>query len=420
MTMYRNTGDARTDQRLVGRSQFGCDYDQGVAATNTMATLNELGEASPKAVRIDVLDGWRAVSVALVIVSHILLQSSVRISDQFNVLARKIYIPWLEGLGYVGVDIFFVISGFVICRGFIKEFEAFNRISVSAFHVRRMFRILPPLIMYLGTIYILSLLHVVDIDAQALVRALTFTCNIPVGSCGGWLAGHTWSLSVEEQFYLIIPIVFSAFSTHRGSALTTIVLLLPILVLSVDYFGPTDVAVFLSYFYGIGIGVACALHKRRLRAFVEASPQWLFYVAITGILMLARLYNTRFWPAAVVALALVIAYSLLMSMSKSLWAKKWLTTSPMRSIGRASYGLYLWQQLATSRFPEAGIIFYISSMCCCLLLVFASYNWIERPLIKIGAAISHRLQGVRTHMATRATREPFMGNQMQSTNDQLR
>src|SRR5450432_1807555 len=102
-------------------------------------TMISQNRAARGAERIDVLDGWRAVSVAIVIFSHLILESSLSIREDTSFEARKIYIPLFQGLGYVGVEILFFISGFVICRGLLNEAELFHRISWSAFYVRRAF-----------------------------------------------------------------------------------------------------------------------------------------------------------------------------------------------------------------------------------------------------------------------------------------
>jgi peptidoglycan/LPS O-acetylase OafA/YrhL len=367
--------------------------DGNVAIGTALPSKSYLNKPIQQSDRINVLDGWRTVSVGLVIFSHLLLQSSVGFSDQSSVFARKVYIPLIEGLGYVGVDIFFVISGFVICRGFMRESRGFGRISLSAFYVRRSFRILPPLVVYISTVIALSYFQLVDSDAKTAIRALTFTCNVPIGSCGGWLGGHTWSLSVEEQFYLVIPLAFSALSVHRGRMLTSFAIVLPIVVLGLDLIGQAGLAKFLGDFTAIGAGVACALNERRVCEFVESAPRWLFYAAVAGILFLARLHNTRLSTVATVALAMLISFLLLESMKRDSRVNKWLCVRPMLAIGKASYGLYLWQQLATYPFPGEGVSFYLWSLTSCFLVVFASYWWFERPLIRIGAAISHRLQG---------------------------
>src|SRR5689334_14287534 len=113
--------------------------------------------------RIEVLDGWRAVSVSLVILSHALMYSGLQLADMESFSARKIYLPLIESLGGLGVDVFFVISGFVICRGFLKEIGETGRVSLLAFYVRRFFRILPPLVIYLAALVTLAWLGVVAV-----------------------------------------------------------------------------------------------------------------------------------------------------------------------------------------------------------------------------------------------------------------
>jgi peptidoglycan/LPS O-acetylase OafA/YrhL len=343
--------------------------------------------------RISVLDGWRTISVTLVILSHLLLQSNVNIKNLSGAVTRNIYLPLLEGLGYLGVDIFFVISGFVICRGFRRELEAFGRISLPAFYVRRSFRILPPLLIYVGVILGLSLLNIVDGSAVSVYRALTFTCNFPNSSCGGWLGGHTWSLSVEEQFYLAIPVIFSLF---REVALKAVTLILPVIVVILELVGASDAASFLCHFCVIGIGVACAISEGRIRDFITRLPKWLFYAAIILLIVLARLHSTREPTLATIGIGVVAGYVLMMSMNTASNSpsitKTLLSGVAMQMVGRASYALYLWQQLATYPFGGVGTAFYIMSICCCFLVIFASYRWIEQPLIRIGATVSRRLQ----------------------------
>ncbi len=353
---------------------------------------NHRTDLPQKAERIDVLDGWRTFSVSLVIFSHIITWSSLSIVNYPSVEARRIFNPLFEGLGYVGVDIFFVISGFVICRGLLGEMETFHRISLSAFYVRRSFRILPPLLLYVTVIFLLSRFHIIGGEAQSIFRALTFTCNIPSRSCGGWWGAHTWSLSVEEQFYLVIPLVIFVLSTYRVVALTSMLVLFAFLLLILDWAGQSSIVLFISNFFAIGVGVVCALNERRVRNFASAGPQWVFYGAMVGMIILARLHNTRYWTIATVALALLIAYSLFASMSNSFVVAKLFNTGPVRAVGRASYALYLWQQLATAGFPAAGIVFYALSISGCVLFVLVLYAWMERPLIGLGAKISRRLQ----------------------------
>jgi peptidoglycan/LPS O-acetylase OafA/YrhL len=349
--------------------------------------------AAPGALqRVKVLDGWRTVSITLVISSHLILWSNLSIKNYTGFAAKTILIPLVEGLGYAGVEIFFFISGFVICRGLIYESESYHRISLSAFYVRRALRIIPPLAIYALTIFMLSRFHAAGDEAGSIFRTLTFTCNIPVGSCGGWYGAHTWSLSTEEQFYLLIPIVFSALPVHRTTVLTTFAVVLAGLLLFLRAAGAEVAALVLARFFSISAGVVCALNERRLRKLASAMPDWGFYAAILGFFVLARALNTQIALVAQLALAIVIACLLLASMTKLPFGAKWLAAPPVLAFGRASYGIYLWQQLATTPFPHAGIAFYTLSIGATLVLAFASYFYLERPLIHFGVPISNRLQ----------------------------
>jgi peptidoglycan/LPS O-acetylase OafA/YrhL len=368
-------------------------------------TLKSSGLTATQSVdRISVLDGWRTLSVLLVVISHLSLQSSIGFSPDSSPLARTLYVPLLEGLGYVGVNVFFVISGFVICRGFIRENVRFKRISLSAFYVRRVFRIFPPLVLYVATVSLLAVFAIVGQDATGVMRALTFTCNFPGADCGGWLGGHTWSLSVEEQFYLVIPLLFAALGGKRAAVLTALAFLLPALVVALYLASYSAASRFLADFCGIAIGVACALNERRIVKLVSLSPGWMLYLGLVLLPVFARLYNTRTWPVVIPALGFLIAFLLLRTVATRSTVTKYLTMPPILAMGRSSYGLYLWQQLALNPFPGAGISFYIASMAGCLALVFASYLWLELPLIGTGSQISRRLQGETPVSTSQAAR----------------
>ena len=110
--------------------------------------------------RIDVLDGWRTLSVAMVIASHIMLHSNLRLQ------VGEIGGAYVDQLGKYGVIIFFLISGFVICRGFLTEERSREGVSLGGFYVRRSFRILPPLLIYVSAISALSYLSI--LPAQGL------------------------------------------------------------------------------------------------------------------------------------------------------------------------------------------------------------------------------------------------------------
>ena len=149
--------------------------------------------------RLDI-EGLRAVAILLVVAAHAGIQS-------------------LEG-GFIGVDVFFVISGFLITSLLFKEYHASGKINLSNFYSRRLKRLLPALV---AMILLVSLLAAVFLapneqleQSRAAMSALASVSNIyfALANYGYFDAGsesnlflHTWSLGVEEQFYLIWPLL---------------------------------------------------------------------------------------------------------------------------------------------------------------------------------------------------------------------
>lgn len=154
--------------------------------------------------RIPGLDGWRGISIILVIMGHQIVDGASfidtsRYSSFFKFLTWHLY----------GVQVFFVISGFLITRLLDMELQITKTINLRNFYLRRVFRILPAYYLLLITTFILSRFnHNGEIlNGNVWIKSLFFISNYDFGGTS-WTLGHTWSLSVEEQFYLIWPIVF--------------------------------------------------------------------------------------------------------------------------------------------------------------------------------------------------------------------
>ncbi|MFK4808377.1 acyltransferase family protein, partial [Microbacterium sp. ZW CA_36] len=149
------------------------------------------------------LDGMRAIAVTLVVVYHL-------------------FPPHVLPGGFLGVDVFFVISGFLITSLLLREHTATGRVALGRFWQRRARRLLPALAVVVAVCSALAWLIggdvLVDLDAQVL-GAATFSYNwVSIGGGGGYFAAATpelfrnfWSLAVEEQFYLVWPLVFPLF-----------------------------------------------------------------------------------------------------------------------------------------------------------------------------------------------------------------
>src|ERR1700722_8365542 len=169
--------------------------------------------------RIASLDGLRAISIALVVGYH-------AINAATQVKSHRDYVgPW-EHLfnGGLGVSIFFVISGFLITHLLLREMKKSGTISLKDFYIRRTFRIWPAFFFYLGIIVLLYWMHLIGIARRGVVAAGAFVYNY-VPHVGNPLVAHSWSLSVEEQFYLFWPVVLLALGSRRATVIALIIVL---------------------------------------------------------------------------------------------------------------------------------------------------------------------------------------------------
>jgi len=151
--------------------------------------------------RIDYIDAWRFLAVVMVIQSHIFVYSGLKVP------LLTPYLDQLDRLGELGVLVFFVISGFVICSGLVAEKGRTGTICLPAFYVRRFYRIIPPLWLYLSCLLLLNATDMIEISPQQALTSASFLCNMPFPDGCSWFAGHTWTLAYEEQFYLIFPLL---------------------------------------------------------------------------------------------------------------------------------------------------------------------------------------------------------------------
>jgi len=162
------------------------------------------------------LDGLRAISIILVLLGHLSRTQGVpRINLGIGEYAR------------LGVVVFFVISGFLITRLLLDEQAKKGRVSLRMFYARRSLRLFPASFAYIAVVSGLWALDLVVMNAGDLWHSITYTVNyMPESS---WEVRHLWSLSVEEQFYLLWPLAFVLLGRKRSIwALAAVVLLGPV------------------------------------------------------------------------------------------------------------------------------------------------------------------------------------------------
>jgi peptidoglycan/LPS O-acetylase OafA/YrhL len=264
--------------------------------------------------------------------------------------------------GYIGVDIFFVISGFLISSILINDISN-NTFSFSNFYKRRIRRLAPPLlVMYLCVIIAFSSIYptfLFDDLIRSIVASMLFISNIFFWKQGGYFATelelqpllHTWSLSVEEQFYVFFPFLLLLMNKFISSSTKQILLLLVIILTSLllaIYMAPPRGS-FASFYllptriYELGLGalVAMALFSnpkikiRNVKYFKELG----LFLAILPIFIFDS--QTPF-PSYYALLPVIGSCLIILSAKESGVAYRILTFKPVIYIGLISYSLYLW------------------------------------------------------------------------------
>lgn len=305
------------------------------------------------------LDGLRGIAAVAVMLYHV----------NFH------YFRVLPG-GYVGVDIFFVLSGYLITRILISEVNLTGSINLLAFFGRRAARLLPALLVM--TLIIVAAYHwllprwdhLVWIQAaMAATYMMDFGLLIP--SREGPLL-HTWSLAVEAQFYLVWPLAVMLLTKLRPVIAAGIMLASWLAITLLRDFAFAQHSSLLAYYTplhatGLELGAALAFLPR-LRVWSSTA------IAIVAVLIwLPSNDFTQYWAitaAEIVAALAITAPARLLSMR------------PLRWTGKISYSLYLWHLpiwflASTLRVPHAVAFTVTTSFTCAA----ASYYGIERHVI---------------------------------------
>ncbi|MBB3677005.1 acyltransferase family protein [Modestobacter versicolor] len=357
------------------------------------------GVAAPAAghERSPAIDGLRTVAVALVVVFHMFPQRLVG--------------------GAVGVDVFFVISGLVITTTLLQERAATGRIRLRAFYARRWWRLMPALALVGGTVLVLSLLTPRGLfvgQGPGALAAVSYTMNL--ARSYDWAApgsldvmGHAWSLGMEEQFYLLWPLLLIALSLRPRIAwpLFAAILLLPT-VLRVRQWAPSEA--FQIYntpwtrYDELLIGAALALLLNRVpAAAVLRFARPLLWPAVAALALIAvglpmgradhwtsRWYYTGGFLAISLLSAVVLAC---LTLDRTSVAARLLAWRPVSTFGRRySYGMYLWHYvvlyLATALFPGDRLVWLSVQVVALSVLVPLTHAWVERPALQLAARLS--------------------------------
>ena len=305
------------------------------------------------------------------------------------------YLDSIAPLATLGVQIFFVISGFLITGILLSELERTRRIDLVRFYFRRTLRIFPAFYVFVVAAIVFSLAGFTDkLDARWLVPPITYSTNY-FGS--NWLLGHTWSLAIEEQFYLLWPAILLLLGKRKGVWIAVAAVVLAPAVRA--YYMENGLAGFHfeAFMDGIAVGCLLAALQRRIAASailnrVLRSPVLL----VVPVLLLALTEATvrpRLGPlfyAADTLIYLTIAVGIYAAIHRSGDpVTRFLNHKAVARVGVLSYSIYLWQQMFLSPF-DTPFVFPWNIL---LVLPFAwlSYVAVESPMLRLRQRLEPRL-----------------------------
>ena len=352
------------------------------------------------------IDSLRALAVLAVIIYHV-------------------DVNYLPG-GFLGVDLFFVLSGYLISSLIIKEFRKTGTVNLYNFYIRRARRLLPAVYFMITVgLVVMVLFNEVLLRKSHLDAIFGY-----IYSSNWWYIfhkldyfdsfgaqspfKHLWSLAIEEQFYMIFPLLFLLVNRKKKSkdgtyklnknflyvvlglilvSLIAHILLFDINNISRIYFG-TDTRAF-----SLLVGVVGAILYPMERLHAKVTPQQNMIYSVVSLVSIATLitvmiytseYNTLLYRGGFLLVAILGLIVIISSGKQHTLMSRLLSFKPIVFIGKISYSLYLWHfpvLVLTTPVSEIGnpnIIFVILRVILTFILATASYVFVETPIRKLG------------------------------------
>lgn len=350
--------------------------------------------------RIDSLDGFRAIAITAVLGFHI------------PVMWPEI--PWTvdpvrEG-GFIGVDMFFVLSGFLITSLLIKEHANSGNVNFKRFFLRRSARLIPPLLLCVVVSFGLAIRFEEDIQTFLLSATLAifyvFNWGVVFDLRRSLQVGHLWSLSLEEQFYSAIAIIvyFYRRLTHilslQGFIVITSLSIISWSIIAKIYILRTGdvsanwVTLFFrtdlradTFFIGSLTAVFRQNNSTKPTKLINAT--FLPSVFVLIIYMISANADDAFnYRGGLTIVAIASAYVILAASYQGTIAERFLSSWPLKSIGLLSYSIYLihmpvFNALSPNNASMKYLLRVPLAVIAVLLYSILSYFFLERPLTKL-------------------------------------
>ncbi len=340
------------------------------------------------------LDGLRFFAFLAVFLSHCFSLDPAHYAQAGMPLSVAKWIARALASGGNGVPLFFILSSYLITELLLREYEKRGKIDVKAFYMRRILRIWPLYFAFLLVVFVLVPHYsVYGIRPLTLAALFLFAGNwitIYDGFASHSLAGPLWSVSVEEQFYLVWPLLISWVGPRRLKTVAIALIVIAMIIRGVmDVSGRfTMAAVWCNTFAWLdsiaaGALLAVALRGRtpsfgvllRVALLLTGVALWVISARGYGYLPLRNLFHFPF----------IIVGSL--SMMLGALGSLWLANPVLVYLGRISYGLYVLHPIgmavAAFLFPEFTLLYAATGLVVTILCAAVSYRFLEAPFLRL-------------------------------------
>ena len=314
-------------------------------------------------------DGLRAVAIMFVFLDHA-------------------WEPVFPG-GWAGVDIFFVLSGYLITTLLSDELSETGAIDYRNFYARRILRLWPAFTVFL-------LFFVIEISirtpnlwsfgAVALSSVYMMNWNRAFAWWGQYKLGHTWSLAMEEQFYLLWPALLAFIFVRRAiCCVLALIIVMATWRCFLAFHGADPERTYNGFdTHGDAILVGCLL-ALLVRQYPDLARKLsgLWFVASGGLLAILLLapHRSLFTQSVGLSIAALLSAVVVASLHYRTPLTSLLSVRPLVYVGKISYGFYLWHYPIVVTLSKYGDIGNLAALMLSLGLASASYHWIELPFL---------------------------------------
>lgn len=347
------------------------------------------------------IDVVRFIAFLLVFVHHFVYRGGNSISVAGSSYWADKRINAFSFFGAEGVTIFFCLSGYLLSRLLIKELSDRGTISVQSFYFRRILRIWPLYFAFIGVCLLLSSqLGNQAIETSELPSLLTFTYNwqqIYVQNSRG-MAAILWSISVEEQIYLILPLLLILFQKIGIRKLPIVLILLGYFFRILLYMN--DLQIYrntFSYLSTIGIGMFFAINEKKIRLWCAKRKQTINLTFVLLIFSYIFVFESFFSKGPLLILAFdltaFVSLALLIVVGEDNGGLKGFLLRPFAFLGRRTYGMYIFHWPILALMVSRSIFFDAVTGVSLKGLFFAfslvvigsvfSYRFFEKPFLDL-------------------------------------